>query len=305
MGQGYYGTGERALNTFDAVAKRYAETTPIRGKNKGENRRPLGERRYWWNRIVQLDENTYALSDGYWMGYKWADDAIKKTAPIVWERKPDGDYMTVHSHLNGNCSVSRYWFIQNYLPDGFAFDWFSNTGKHFIKYDGKDYYLPKSKASIDWQNLLFDFKNYYKLTFKAEADGKFTRVGDKNLCTVRRLDKTLTKKYRPMIKELWDYMNVMLPVFGESLTHHETKETYANMLSSGSNYWYWTTLIEGESVRNILENDEHEHRIALAVMCATEIGAYEDKRFYPIEKGLSKLNALFNRIGKFYLKEEM
>jgi hypothetical protein len=305
MGYGYYGTGEKALNTFDAVAKRYAETKPIQGKNLAENRRPLGERRYWWNRIVQLDENTYALTDGYWSGYKWADDTAKKTAPIVWERRPDGDYMIIHSHINSGSAVSRYWLIQNYLPDRFRFDWYTKTGKHFVIYDGKEYYLPKSKAKIDWQNLVMDFKDYYNLTFKCEADGKFTRVGDKNSCTVRRLDKDLTKKYRPMIKEFWNYMQVILPVLGDTLTNYQTKETYGKMLIDDGSHWYWTQLVESETIRNILEDEEHDKRIALAVMCANEINAHENMRFNPSEKSLSNLNALFNRIGKFYKREEM
>lgn len=306
MGYSYYGTGERALNTFDAVAKRYAETTPIRGKRKAEDLRPLGERRYWWSRIIKVDENTYALSDGYWTDQNWGKDNIIKTMPIVWERKPDGDYMTLHSNINGSSAVSRYWFIQNYLPDGFNFDWYSITGKHFIKHEGKDYYLPKSSASIDWGNKTMDFKDYYNLSFKCEADGKFTRVGNKNLCEVRRLDKELTKKYRPMIKEFWDYMQIMLPVFATTLTTFQTRETYGNLLSDGQGgLWYWTKRIDGDKVRSILENEDHEERIALAVMCANEINANKDGRFNPSEKGLSNLNALFNRIGKFYKREEM
>jgi hypothetical protein len=292
------------LNSFDAVAKCYAEITPIRGKRASEDIRPIGNRKYTWNRIIKLDENTYVLNDGYWSGTYYGQTLHIKTAPIVWERRADGDYVKFHTHLNGNIGVSRYWFLRNYIPDGFEFDW-SHNGKHFIVYEGKEYYLPKSKATVDFVNKAVEFTNYCNLTFKCGTDGKFTRVGDKNLCPTIRLDKDLTKKYRPLIKEFWEYMQIMLPIFGQTLSQYQTRETYAKMLDDANNYWYWTKRVEGGLVRNILEDADHENRIALAVLCACEIDATENGRFYPSEKGLSKLNALFNRIGQFYKKEEM
>ena len=299
----------KKFNSFDDVAKCYAETTPIRGKRKPWDIRPISERRYHWNRIIRIDENTYALTDGYWTNSdptrRFGDEDVKKLCPIVWERKPDGDYMTLHSHLSQHCAVSRYWFIKNHTPTGFDFDWYTRTGKHFIKYKGAEYYLPKSEVAMDYGNKICDFKEYYNLTFKHEADSNFTRVGDKNLCTTRRLDKSLTKEYRPHIKKFFEYMQVMLPVFGGTLGIRDTKENYTEQLKSGNSFWYWTKRVEPMLVRDILKDVEHENHIALAVLCANEVGMVKDNRFVYSEKSLSNLNALFNRIGGFYAKEEM
>ena len=298
----------KKFNSFDDVAKCYAETIPIRGKKKVWDIRPIGNRRYDWNRIIKFDENTYALTDGYWTNpdptNRFTDEDIKMLCPVIWERKPDGDHMTLHTHLTHHCAVSRYWFIQNYTPDGFDFDWYSRTGKHFIKYKGTEYYLPKSEVKMDYGNKVCDFKQYHRLTFKHEADSNFTRVGDKNLCTTRRLDKSLTKEYRPYVKKFFEYMQVMLPVFGGTLGLRDTKDNYAQQLDAG-NSWYWSKYVEPMLVRDILKDVEHEHHIALAVLCANEVGMTEDNRFVCSEKSLSNLNALFNRIGGFYAKEEM
>jgi hypothetical protein len=299
----------KKFNSFNDVAKCYAETIPIRGKKKAWDIRPIGERRYHWNRIIKFDENTYGLTDGYWTNTdptrRFGDEDTKKLSPVIWERKPDGDYMTLHSHLSQHCAVSRYWFIRNYTPTGFDFDWYTRTGKHFIKYKGVEYYLPKSVVAMDYGNKVCDFKEYYNLIFKHEADGNFTRVGDKNLCTTRRLDKSLTKEYRPHIKKFFEYMQVMLPVFGGTLGIRDTKENYTEQLKSGNSFWYWTKRVEPMLVRDILKDVEHENHIALAVLCANEVGMVKDCRFVCSEKSLSNLNALFNRIGGFYAKEEM
>ena len=115
------------LNTFDNVVATYESITPIRCTKNNDNvdgfkdRRPLGMRRYWWERIVKISDNCYLLSDGSWA----RDDAEfhMQTAPIVWERKEDGDYLTVRSHMRGYISVSRYWFLSRNLPNGMDFEW--------------------------------------------------------------------------------------------------------------------------------------------------------------------------------------
>jgi hypothetical protein len=99
-------------------------------------------------------------------------------------------------------------------------------------------------------------------------------------------------------------MQVMLPVFGGTLGLRDTKDNYAQQLDAG-NSWYWSKYVEPMLVRDILKDVDHENHIALAVLCANEVGMTKDSRFVCSEKSLSNLNALFNRIGGFYAKEEM
>ena len=50
----------KKLNSFDDVAKAYESIKPIQGARVKEDLRPLRERRYWWNRIMKINDNTYA-----------------------------------------------------------------------------------------------------------------------------------------------------------------------------------------------------------------------------------------------------
>ena len=111
---GYY-----RLSSFDEVANAYNSIKPIRGARLAEDLRPLAERRYWWNRVVRISDTKYALNDGYWAWSNgFADSIREQTCPILWERKEDGDYITVRNHINGGSAVSRYGFLQSFLPQG-------------------------------------------------------------------------------------------------------------------------------------------------------------------------------------------
>jgi hypothetical protein len=71
---------------------------------------------------------------GYWYQSQNPNDTeeyTKATAPIVWERKPDGDYLTIRNNWNDNISVGRYAFLQFHLPQGMGFTW-----------DGTDFVAP-------------------------------------------------------------------------------------------------------------------------------------------------------------------
>ena len=107
------------LSTFDGVVNVYNSITPLRGKRKAWDIRPLGKRSMWWERIVKVDDNTYLLSDG-WGSYTHGEFTEEKNAeghkmlmdvaPIVWMRKADGDYIRIRSNP-GSQSISRYNFL--------------------------------------------------------------------------------------------------------------------------------------------------------------------------------------------------
>ena len=104
MGSNWY--AKDGLSSFDEVVAKYEQTKPIRGARANDDLRPLAERRYWWARVIKVNDNKYALCDGHWMWAHVKDDTIsEQTCPILWERKEDGDYMTVRSHMNGGMSV--------------------------------------------------------------------------------------------------------------------------------------------------------------------------------------------------------
>lgn len=290
------------LNTFDGVAATYADTKPIRcTKNNAamsnmQDRRPLGMRRYWWERIVKISDNCYLLSDGSWA----RDDAEfhMQTAPIVWERKPEGDFITIRNNLNGSSGYSRYQFLDQYLPTSMRF-WFSN-GKHFVKYNGEDHYLPKSEADIDWQLPKITFKREAKVVFKCEADGTFTRANELQPQKTRRINKPLDAEYKPKVQQLWDWMQVMLPVLGEQVG--QARQEYTKQMTDATHSWYWAwdKAVTPEAVRSMIDDEEHPKRVALGVLLANDIGAQSMGRFIVKADSFKKFRDRIRKVAGLY-----
>ena len=298
MGSNWY--SKEGLSSFDEVVKRYEETKPIRGVRANEDLRPLGRRAYWWKRIQKINDNTYALSDGHWAWSSVANQATitEQTAPIVWERKADGDYMTVRSHMNGGMSVSRYTFIDCWLPKGMRFIW--PNGKHYITHEGKQHYLPKFVGKWDWTNKTFEMIDDRKVVFKHTADG-FVRVNELQPFKTKRIDKDVDVAYAPDLKKLWDWATVTLPVLGETL--QTSRHQYAEKLTDGGSFWYWKR-VDPSKVRRILEDEEHECRMALAVCIANEAGYVDGTgRFMDKPNSYSLVRNAVRQVADFYLTE--
>ena len=286
--------GYRGLNSFDEVVKCYNEITPIRGRT--EDVRPLGQRRYTWNRIIKINDNKYILSDGQYTW--WGEDIHEHVSPIMWERKEDGDYMTIRNNMEGSSAVSRYQFIGRYTPLGMSFDWYNQPGKHFVKYKDQAYYLPKYKAKFDYNNKQFAMEKDHKIVFK-HVDGEFIRANDLQPMKTRRLDKDLDKAYTKKLTEMWEWMQIVLPILGDTM--RESRSTYADEF--GGSWWYWTKRTTPEQVREILNNEEHPKRMAFAVLSVMEIEAEKDGRFTPQADSFKKFRVLVRKIGDFYTRE--
>ena len=274
------------MNSFDDVVKRYNEIAPIRRARAAENLRPIGSRSRWYERIIKINDNKYVLGDGSYH--------LEQTAPITWERKADGDYLTVRSYYEGGHSISRYRFLDRWLPSGMRFRW---GAQHHISYKGEEYRLPKFVT--EWVNntlIITDDKN---LVFKHEG-GEFKRVGKLNSVRTRCVDKEAEKDYKPKIKALWDWMQVVLPVLGESLV--PSRHEYAESLT-GYQYWCWRRNIAPDLAQEILNDEEHPKRVAFAACLAIEIEAVQDKRFSPTPKSFSKMKQVIRKICKFYTTE--
>ena len=287
-----------SLSSFDEIAKKYNDTKPIRGR--AEDVRPIAQRRYAHNRIIKIGDNKYALSDGNW-GW-WNDDYVgEMTAPIVWERRDDGDYMTVRSHLSGSSSVSRYYFLRNYLPASMGFVWYQ-TGKHYV-YDHKKitkYYLPKFKATFDYNTRTMVMKEDNKLVFKYTPEGMM-RVGEPVPMKTKRLDKELDKEYNGKLTAMYEWMRIVLPILGDTM--NISKTTYADAF--GRSYWYWQSGTNPEEVRAILNDEEHPKRMAFAVLLAIDGGAMDggSGRFADNPNAYKAMRNIVRRIGDFYKVE--
>ena len=295
---GYY-----RLSSFDEVVNAYNSIKPIRGARLAEDLRPLAERRYWWTRVIKVSDTKYVLGDGNceWFG-GWGDGIREQIAPIVWERKDDGDYITVRNHMNGGTAVSRFDFLKSFLPRGMFFHYPQGGGKHFVNCDGVNHFLPKFKADSDWQSKSFVMIDDNKLVFKANGDGSFTRVNNLQPMPTRRIDKEVDAHYKPKMKEMWDWMCTVLPVMGDGLG--DAKSQYASDLTEGkSNYWYWERYVDKNLIREILDNPEHDLRMALAGLSAYQAEAITGGRFDPQKHSYAKFRDCLRKTGSMFAVE--
>jgi hypothetical protein len=295
--------GHYRLSSFDAVANAYNSIKPIRGARADQDLRPLTERRYWWNRVVKITDTKYALSDGYWAWSGGFENSIREqTCPILWERKEDGDYITVRNHLNGGTAVSRYDFLKSFLPQGMFFHYPQGGGKHFVSHGGVDHFLPKFRGDMDWNNKTFTMTEDNKLVFKAEGDGNFTRVNNLQPMRTRRIDKEIDAQYKPKMKEMWDWMCTVLPVMGDSLG--DAKNEYSKDLTEGkAGYWYWERYVDKNLVREILDNPEHDLRMALAGLSAYQASAITGGRFEPNKDSYAAFRNCMRKVGGMFAVE--
>lgn len=150
------------FTTFADVASWYEATPPLRGvANTGKDIRPIGDRKRKVERIVKIDDNCYALSDGYHIGdglfgsYRWYGLINTYTytptlkdmafyAPIVWRKHKDGTETVTMRNGNGpGTHTGRYQFLYRHSPKGLHFR--NRNGKHFIEVlgSGQSYFLAK------------------------------------------------------------------------------------------------------------------------------------------------------------------
>ena len=134
------------FGTFAEVVTWYERTKPLRGAdNKDKNIRPIGDRARKWERIVKINDNCYALSDGHHYGddvfrcwYRNADyEPTPKDmafyAPIVWRRHKDGtETVTLRNGTGPGLHTSRYQFLWRHSPNGLGFTAGNRDGKQYI-----------------------------------------------------------------------------------------------------------------------------------------------------------------------------
>lgn len=268
------------FDSFDSVAKMYADIVPLRGKRKAEDVRPIWARRYHWRRVVKMNDNKYVLHDG---DYTWQRSFEESCdlAPITWERKADGDYVTIRNCSASHYSVSRYSFLSSALPKGL---WFRmDNGKHFIVDGQTEHYLAKFDGMYDHNINKYVVHKDKTITFKHLGDGKFERVSELLPMKVRRIDKDLKAKYDPLIKEAWEWGCAVLPILGETMHDWTVRNDHADKLGS-QGVWNWERNCSSLVVREVLENPDHEARLSLVALAAWSGGAFDvggNKLFTP------------------------
>jgi len=275
------------FNTFDQVAEWYNNTKPLGGKgNKGLDIRPIGARRYKYERIKKCDEDTYALIDGYFDPDRHGDEeqgyALDMTA-ILWSRRFGKEYIRIRNLPEGWVNFARAKFHRNHLPSTMGYLQ-HQSGKHEVRVltpEGSvTYGLPKTKYMWDYNANTAGVDDGAFLEFRRDGD-KWVRVSAPIRATSLRIDKELKKELKPDIEAWYEQTQVLAPML--NATNYDVRHTYATSLSK-----YLSTRKEYASVyhlaflrgirssvaREILLDHEHEMRTALMALIAYRIGLY-------------------------------
>lgn len=274
------------LNTFDEVASWYNKTAPIRGVRKSWDLRPLWDRKRWWERIIKIDDNTYALSDGN-SSYSTRVEATEErlyrireeallVAPIVWMRRKGGDYVRIRGCINHGGAISRYAFLNNYLPTGLT-HCANNSGVHWIRSADQRYLLPNFKHK--WGTGTNEDDKY--LEFKLDG-GKFLLTSERHKKTVPVVNRDLTKHYNPKIREMWAMMQILMPVLGSGMRDVANTQSIEHDIPTWGHAAWRNNSDYSKLVRNCLDDPEGnaEKRYALMVVASILSDNVEEKYYW-------------------------
>lgn len=276
-------TRARHLNSFDEVAAHYASVKPIVSKNHTlqDDIRPVGPRRYKWEAIVKVNDNTYALTDGYYnntYGRAYPDGFVTAMYPIIWTRENGCDYVRIRNGLGNGAFNSRYIFLENYLPVGMSFALWQ--GKQYIHiHEGvQKYLLPKTTSLVgSWGHDATGKTTYNAgqdagefLKFKVLGDRKYERVGDLIPVKLGHIDRQAKKEVIKDLDAFFDWMSIMAPMLGRSVATHSqyidnNKEILAfafpNVDHNTFSYYDGLNKLSKDMVLNILRDEQHPMRV--------------------------------------------
>ena len=235
------------LNNFKAVEAKYNSIKPVVSKNHtlDQDIRPIGERRYKWQRIKKLSDNCYAFLDGYsygddvfrpwWFDAKDPDHDIIPTpreiyalAPIIWERvvgrNEAGDRITnevlkIRNGTGDRAHNTRYCFLEDFLPRSIGFD--RQHGKQVVyvwtdKRVREKFFLPKSDYC---GATAYDSNEHVRRECIRTDDNKqiilIREVGTEYWCNIgsvftpkkkrSKVDVEAKAELKPYIDDFWDW----------------------------------------------------------------------------------------------------
>lgn len=296
---------------FDDVERKYNTTAPVRGpKHKGQDVRPIGDRNRKWERIVKIDEDCYALSDGYHHGdavfvgwsahYTVTLADMERFAPVVWRRYGQGvETVTIRNGIGPYQHNTRYAFLARHTPMGLQFvqtqqgkqfirarggdtDLFLAKGTHVTAAEYADTIAQRNSGRIDAQPWQTGIEDTTSLKFTRVGTGQWEFTGNNGAIPVapRTLVDTDAKaQYKDAIKVFCDWALIMTPML--NLTQWVTRKAYNAQLDDwlkehGGSIRSWgnlSTRAKPGTLRDIIADPAHEMRVPLMVAMMTEIHA--------------------------------
>lgn len=294
--------------SFDDAVRIYSEIKPARGKYAAYDVRPLGRRSNQHERIVKIDENTYALwpSSHWWNDTKNFDkEDARVRAAVLWERTAEGDFVHVRNDWFNGGHQGHYRFLTEVLPYGLTF--VSEYGKQYIVQNLalKKQYLPHdtwfggsyakhiagnpNKPTAPDNSPLTP-----ELVYKYEGPNKFKLVSEEYPVPKKAVNLELKKALTPSIRAFKEWALVMAPMLNlkpywtwtpqenpaykaASEAHSAQARTDERLLqdwmeSNGYGKVYRLHHVAPKIMRHIIETEDHPLRVVLAKYILDDCG---------------------------------
>jgi hypothetical protein len=310
---------------FDRVKAKYESVKPIVSVRStlADDVRPIGERRYKQERIIKVDENTYVLSDGILSAVgsysQMPLDMEVQFAPIMVQRREDGDYIRIRSGSVQSSWMSRHAFLRAYTPMGMSFSSEGGTRANAIHThkDAKLHVLPRMNYEVDWSagSVLRDGGEM--LWFKQTSPDTYERVSELYTLKTNKIDRDAKSQYRKHLRDYFNWMCVISPmlVSGMESKWRARDAAVAEFMEVGgqdifANQYTPMRLPTPELsalIKDILKDDDHVLRTALATMVLTECNA-SIKTFSDVDsmkRFKSQYNRLMNKALDLFATEQV
>jgi hypothetical protein len=310
---------------FDRVKAKYESVKPIVSKKSKleDDVRPIGERRYKEERIIKVDENTYVLSDGVLSAIRSYSpmplEMELQFAPIMVQRREDGDYIRIRSGSVGSSWMSRYAFLRAYTPMGMSFSSEGGTRANEIHthVDRKVHVLPRMDYQIDWNTGAILKDGGEMLWFKQTSPDTYERVSELYTLKTNKIDRDAKSPYRKHLRDYFNWMCVISPMLVSGMENKwRARETAAAefMEVAGDTIFVnqyapmrLPTPELASLVKDILKDDEHVLRTALTTLILTECNA-SIKTFSDVDsmkRFRSQYNRLMNKLLDLFATEQV
>ena len=234
--------------TFESIAKHYESITPLRGKRKDKNIRPVGERNRDWERVVKFNDNEYYLTSSAW---RWYDDPQLNTHDkkpqrlMSFKRIDGGETFTLHTPKYRSDRLdphslsvpSTFYFIYYNMPKGLSFH--NEKSCKYVRTDHDNKFYIAEKGDITFSRL--DGETEWK-PFVVHRE------------VIHHTDRAKTKAIRQQMKPFLDYSNIMFDMlehkrwYGSLFKQDDfsdyTWEDIVKPLADGSPNPLWVSLVE-------------------------------------------------------------
>lgn len=297
--------------TFAEVESIYNNTKPMRGKNKGKDVRPIGDRARDHERVKKISSNCYLLMNGGYYDdvfnyYSHRSKVIPTQAemvalaPVCWKRHKDGtETVTIRNGIGGGAHMSHYSFLDRMLPRGMLFD--IVNGKQYVHANSGKHYLPKCMYVP--RHIIDQRRGRYDNWMRATDDGSsltFFRDGDRftlasSECDAPKPPRTLVNKkqkakYKDAMTGYLEWISAMAPMLQvDDWQYRSQMGRQIREFHNESGYYH---KIPPKLMRDVVMKQNHPLRLAMAVDFVSHYGTI---RNIQSQADVAQVRAEFNR----------